>query len=55
MRQAGSEERAPGGRRTKRWCFDGLAVHETVHVADEGELHHGGSWVLGHLQRSSLA
>ena len=55
MYQAGSEERTPGGRRPKRSYFDGLAVHEMVHVADECKLHHGGSWVLGHLQRSSLA
>ena len=34
MYQAGSEERTPGGRRPKRSYFDGLAVHEMVHVVE---------------------
>ena len=38
-----------------RWRFDGLGAHETVNEADECELYHGGSWVEGHLQPSSLA
>ena len=37
------------------WGFDGLGAHETVNEADECELYHGGSWVEGHLQPSSLA